>query len=66
MAIVSSAIPISVIITFTLMWVMKLSLNFMTLFGLALGVGMLVDNAIVVFENIVHKHEQGIRGIPGP
>ena len=63
-AIVSSAIPISVIITFTLMWAMKLTLNFMTLFGLALGVGMLVDNAIVVFENIVHKHEQGLRGIP--
>ena len=64
-AIVSSAIPISVIITFTLMYAMKLSLNFMTLFGLALGVGMLVDNAIVVFENIVHKYEQGIKGIPG-
>lgn len=64
-AIVSSAIPISVIITFIFMWAMKLSLNFMTLFGLALGVGMLVDNAIVVFENIVHKHEQGISGIPG-
>ncbi|MFA6321398.1 MAG: efflux RND transporter permease subunit [Candidatus Omnitrophota bacterium] len=63
-AIVSSAIPISVIITFTLMWAMKLSLNFMTLFGLALGVGMLVDNAIVVFENIVHKHEMGLTGIP--
>ncbi|MDD3906110.1 MAG: efflux RND transporter permease subunit [Candidatus Omnitrophica bacterium] len=63
-AIVSSAIPISVIITFTLMYAMKLTLNFMTLFGLALGVGMLVDNAIVVFENIVHKHEKGIEGIP--
>lgn len=63
--IVSSAIPISVIITFTCMLAMKLTLNFMTLFGLALGVGMLVDNAIVVFENIVHKHEQGLRGIPG-
>lgn len=63
-AIVSSAIPISVIMTFTLMWAMKLSLNFMTLFGLALGVGMLVDNAIVVFENIINKHEKGLRGIP--
>ncbi|MDD5428365.1 MAG: efflux RND transporter permease subunit [Candidatus Omnitrophica bacterium] len=63
-AIVSSAIPVSVIITFILMWAMKLSLNFMTLFGLALGVGMLVDNAIVVFENIVHKHETGLQGIP--
>jgi len=64
-AIVSSAIPISVIITFILMLAMKLTLNFMTLFGLALGVGMLVDNAIVVFENIVHKAEKGIKGIPG-
>ncbi len=64
-AIVSSAIPISVIITFTLMYAMKLSLNFMTLFGLALGVGMLVDNAIVVFENIIRKNEQGVKGIPG-
>jgi len=64
-AIVSSAIPISVIITFSVMWAMKLTLNFMTLFGLALGVGMLVDNAIVVFENIVRKREEGVKGIPG-
>ncbi|MFA5146583.1 MAG: efflux RND transporter permease subunit [Candidatus Omnitrophota bacterium] len=62
--IVSSAIPISVIITFSLMWAMKLSVNFMTLFGLALGVGMLVDNSIVVFENILSKNEKGLKGIP--
>jgi len=62
--IVASAIPISVIITFTMMWVMKLSMNFMTLFGLALGVGMLVDNSIVVFENILKKNEEGMGGIP--
>ena len=62
--IVTSAIPISVIITFSLMWAMKLSLNFMTLFGLALGVGMLVDNSIVVFENVLQKTEEGLRGIP--
>ncbi|MCX5687010.1 MAG: efflux RND transporter permease subunit, partial [Candidatus Omnitrophica bacterium] len=61
-AVVSSASPISVIITFTLMLAMKLTLNFMTLFGLALGVGMLVDNTIVVYENIVHKNEVGIKG----
>jgi len=36
-----------------------LTLNFMTLFGLALGVGMLVDNSIVVFENILKKKEEG-------
>ncbi len=62
--IVTSAIPISVIITFSLMWAMKLSVNFMTLFGLALGVGMLVDNSIVVFENILKKNEEGVTGIP--
>jgi len=62
--IVTSAIPISVIITFIFMWWMKLSMNFMTLFGLALGVGMLVDNSIVVFENILQKNEAGLAGIP--
>lgn len=61
--IVTSAIPISVIITFSLMWAMKLSVNFMTLFGLALGVGMLVDNSIVVFENILKKNEEGLKGM---
>lgn len=62
--IVTSAIPISIIITFSLMWATKLSINFMTLFGLALGVGMLVDNSIVVFENILKKNEEGQAGIP--
>jgi len=62
--IVTSAIPISIIITFICMLVLKLSLNFMTLFGLALGVGMLVDNSIVVFENILKKNEKKISGIP--
>lgn len=64
---VASSIPISLIITFGLMDMsnmfapgMNLSINFITLFGLALGVGMLVDNAIVVFENIVTKTERGI------
>lgn len=62
--IVTSAIPISIIITFSLMLVMKLSINFMTLFGLALGVGMLVDNSIVVFENILKQNEKNLTGIP--
>jgi len=61
--IVTSSIPISVIITFSFMWAMKLTINFMTLFGLALGVGMLVDNSIVVFENILKKHEEGLQGV---
>ena len=57
--IVTLSIPISVVITFGLMKWWGLTINFMTLFGLALGVGMLVDNSIVVFENILKKKETG-------
>jgi len=46
------SIPISIIATFSLMYFQGLSLNIMTLGGLALGAGMLVDNSIVVIENI--------------
>jgi HAE1 family hydrophobic/amphiphilic exporter-1 len=58
-AIVSIAIPVSIIATFVLMYFTGLTLNIMTLGGLALGAGMLVDNAIVVLENIFRNHEQG-------
>jgi HAE1 family hydrophobic/amphiphilic exporter-1 len=58
--IVSLAIPISVIATFNLMYFNDLSINIMTLGGLALGAGMLVDNAIVVMENIFRNHESGM------
>ena len=57
--IVSVAIPISIIATFNLMYFNGLSLNVMTLGGLALGAGMLVDNAIVVIENIFRHIEEG-------
>jgi len=53
------AIPISVIGTFLLMYLNNVSLNIMSLGGIALAVGMLVDNSIVVLENIVRKKEQG-------
>jgi HAE1 family hydrophobic/amphiphilic exporter-1 len=59
-AIVSFAIPVSIIATFNLMYFNGLSLNIMTLGGLALGAGMLVDNAIVVIENIFRKMELGL------
>ncbi|MBD3178570.1 MAG: MMPL family transporter [Candidatus Latescibacteria bacterium] len=59
-AVISIAIPISVIATFTLMYFNSLSINIMTLGGLALGAGMLVDNAIVVVENIVRNMEEGL------
>ncbi len=57
--VIGLAIPISVIATFNLMYFMNLSLNLMTLGGLALGIGMLVDNAIVSLENIHRIHSQG-------
>jgi len=55
--IISSSIPLSVILTFCLMYFSKLTLNVMTLSGLALGVGMLVDNAIVVLDNTFKKRD---------
>ena len=57
--IVGIAIPVSVIGTFLLMYMNDISLNIMSLGGIALAVGMLVDNSIVVLENIVRKKEQG-------
>ncbi|MCB0632029.1 MAG: efflux RND transporter permease subunit [Saprospiraceae bacterium] len=57
--IISIAIPISIVATFSLMYFNGLTINIMTLGGLALGAGMLVDNAIVVLENIFRNHESG-------
>lgn len=54
--IVSISIPVSIIATFNMMYFSNLTLNIMTLGGLALGAGMLVDNAIVVIENIFRNH----------
>lgn len=58
--IISIVIPISIIATFNLMYFNGLTLNVMTLGGLALSAGMLVDIAIVVVENIFRKREQGM------
>jgi len=57
--IISLAIPISVVATFLFMFVGGFSLNMMSLGGIALAVGLLVDNAIVVLENIARRKEQG-------
>ena len=59
-AVISLAIPISVVATFSLMYFNGLTLNIMTLGGLALGAGMLVDNAIVVVENITRHLEEDL------
>jgi HAE1 family hydrophobic/amphiphilic exporter-1 len=56
---IALAIPISVVGTFALMEAFGVSLNIMSLGGLALGVGMLVDNSIVVLENIFRHREEG-------
>ncbi|MFH1214689.1 MAG: efflux RND transporter permease subunit [Candidatus Neomarinimicrobiota bacterium] len=57
--IISTAIPISIIATFGLMYFGGFTLNTITFGGLALGIGMLVDNAIVVLENIYRHRESG-------
>jgi len=59
--IISVSIPLSVIITFIFMYLFNLTLNMMSLGGLALGVGMLVDNSIVVLENIFRYRENGTK-----
>ncbi|WP_019241301.1 MULTISPECIES: efflux RND transporter permease subunit [Bacillus] len=57
--IIGVAIPYSVIVTFVLMYFSNFTLNIMTLGGLALGIGMLVDNSIVVIENIYRHLSMG-------
>lgn len=56
--IIALAIPISVIVTLCLMYFCGLSINMMTLSGLLLGIGMLVDNSIVILENIFSYRER--------
>ena len=62
--IIGSAIPIAVLATFILMAGAGLSFNIMTLGGLALGVGMLVDSAIVMLENIYRHQRLGESRVP--
>ena len=57
--IIALAIPISITATFGLLFFAGLTLNQMTFGGLALGIGMMLDNAIVVLENIVRQRQSG-------
>ncbi len=57
--IIATAIPISIVATFGLMYFGGFTLNIITFGGLALGIGMLVDSAIVVLENIYRHREEG-------
>ncbi len=58
--IISLSIPLSIFATFVAMYRMGLSLNLMSLGGLALGVGMLVDDSIVVLESIYRTRQEGL------
>ncbi|MGH7446271.1 MAG: efflux RND transporter permease subunit, partial [Longimicrobiales bacterium] len=58
-AITSLALPVSVISSFVLMNILGFTLNMLTLMGLSLSIGILIDDAIVVIENIVRHREMG-------
>ena len=58
-AIIATAIPISIIGIFTLMYYFDITLNLISFGGVALGIGLLVDNAIVILENIFRRLESG-------
>ncbi|MED4017450.1 efflux RND transporter permease subunit [Sutcliffiella cohnii] len=59
--IVGISIPTSILLTFICMWLLDYSLNILTLIGLGLGIGMMVDSAIVILESIYRKREQGLK-----
>ncbi len=58
--IIGLSIPLAVLATFAMMGMGHLTLNIMSLGGLALGIGMLVDNSIVMLENIFRHHRMGV------
>lgn len=62
-AVIIASIPLAIIATFVMIYFAGMSLNIISLGGLALGIGMLVDNAIVVLENIYRKRSQGLAAV---
>ncbi|MCR5847166.1 MAG: efflux RND transporter permease subunit [Lachnospiraceae bacterium] len=58
--IIGCSIPLSVIFSIVLMYFSNITLNIISLSGLALGIGMLVDNSIVVIENIYRLRKEGV------
>ncbi|RMF94198.1 MAG: efflux RND transporter permease subunit [Nitrospinota bacterium] len=61
--IIALSMPISIIATFILLYLWDISLNWMSLGGLALGIGMLVDNSVVVLENIYRHRSLGLPAV---
>ncbi|MCG6919710.1 MAG: efflux RND transporter permease subunit [Acidobacteria bacterium] len=62
-AIIAISIPISVVTAFLLMYLSDISLNIMSLGGLTLGIGLLVDNSIVVLESVQRKRDEGMGAV---
>jgi len=56
---VTAGLVVAVLGTLAFMWILGITLNLLTMFGLIIVIGLLVDDAIVVAENIVSKHESG-------
>lgn len=59
--VISLAIPFSLVSVFSLIYLAGITMNLVSLGGLALGVGMMIDNAIVVMENIFRMRSQGVQ-----
>ncbi|MFC0558247.1 efflux RND transporter permease subunit [Halalkalibacter alkalisediminis] len=60
MMIIGLSIPLSILLTFSAMWFFDYSFNMLSLIGLGLGIGMMVDASIVILESIFRKKEQGV------
>ncbi|WP_277674478.1 efflux RND transporter permease subunit [Piscibacillus halophilus] len=61
--IIGVTIPASILLTFTAMWLLDYSFNILSLIGLGLGIGMMVDSSIVILESIYRQKEKGIHGM---
>ncbi|MFA9558516.1 efflux RND transporter permease subunit [Evansella sp. AB-rgal1] len=57
--IIGLSIPLSILLTFIGMWLLDYSFNMLTLIGLGLGIGMMVDSSIVILESIYRQKEKG-------
>ena len=57
--IIAISIPVSLLVSIFLMYILNLSINIISLSGLILGVGMMIDNSIIVIDNITQKLTQG-------
>ena len=62
-SLMSISIPLSLIITFIFFYLFNISFNIISLSGLTLGIGMLIDNSIVVIDNITRKRRSGLNSL---